>query len=232
MAVDMRGVVTVLLPGTGSDDDYLRRAFSGPLERAGAILVAVPPEPGDLLRGYASAVEAAAADGPIAVGGVSLGAAFGATWALANPTRTVAVLAALPPWTGLPDDAPAARSARHTAATLRRDGLDGVVAAMRASSPGWLADELERSWRRQWPGLPDAMAAAAGYPAPDTAALGRLAAPMGVVGCSDDAVHPLQVAQHWVQSAPRAALRTVTFGEFGPNPEALGAACLAALGDC
>ncbi|WP_293305499.1 alpha/beta hydrolase [Mycolicibacterium sp.] len=232
MAVDLRGVVTVLLPGTGSDDDYLRRAFAGPLRRAGAILVAVRPVPDDLLAGYADAVEAAAAEGPIAVGGVSLGAAFGATWALANPARTVAVLAALPPWTGPPQDAPAALSARHTATALRRDGLDAVTAAMRASSPGWLADELERSWRRQWPGLPDAMEAAAGYPAPDTAALRRLSAPMGVVGSPDDAVHPLEVAEHWAKSAPRAALRTVTFEEFGPHPEALGAACLAALQDC
>ena len=232
MAVDLRGVVTVLMPGTGSDEDYLRRAFAGPLERAGAVLVAVPPRPADLLAGYASAVEAAAARGPIAVGGVSLGAAFGAAWALANPTRTVAVLAALPPWTGAPEDAPAAVSARHTAASLRHDGLEAVIAAMRESSPAWLADELERSWRRQWPALPEAMEAAAGYPAPDTAALRRLSAPMGVVGSPDDAVHPIRVAEHWAHTAPRAALRAITFAEFGPHPEALGEACLAALGDC
>ena len=170
--------------------------------------------------------------GPIAIGGVSLGAAFGAAWAVANPTRTVAVLAALPPWTGAPGDAPAAASARHTAAALRRDGLEAVIAAMRAGSPGWLGDELERSWRAQWPGLPDAMEAAAGFAAPDTAALHRISAPMGVVGSPDDAVHPLQVARQWAQNAPRAALRTVTFEEFGPRPQALGAACLAALQDC
>ena len=232
MTVDLRGVVTVLMAGTGSDDDYLRRAFAGPLQQAGAVLVAVPPQPADLLRGYSEAVESAAAGGPIAIGGVSLGAAFGAAWAVANPTRTVAVLAALPPWTGAPGDAPAAAAARHTAAMLRRDGLEPVIAAMRAGSPGWLADELDRSWRAQWPGLPDAMDAAAGFAAPDTAALSRLPVPLGVAGSPDDAVHPLAVAEHWARTAPRGALRTVTFKEFGPHPEALGAACLAALQDC
>ena len=148
----MRGVVTVLLPGTGSDDDYLRRVFAGPLERAEATLLAVQPDPDNLLAGYLDALESAAADGPIAVGGVSIGAAVAACWALAHPDRTIAVLAVLPPWTGAPADAPAALSARHTAAMLRRDGLESVTAAMRASSPGWLADELARSWRRQWPG--------------------------------------------------------------------------------
>ena len=228
----MRGVVTVLLPGTGSDDDYLRRVFAGPLERAGATLVAVAPDPDDLLEGYRAALDSAAAGGPIAVGGVSLGAAVAVSWALAHPDTTIAVLAVLPPWTGAPGDAPAARSARHTAAMLRHDGLDAVTAAMRDSSPGWLADELARSWRRQWPGLPDAMEAAAGYPAPDTAALRRLSVPMAVVGAPDDAVHPLSVAQHWARSAPRAALGTVTLEQFGPDPQALGAACLAALQRC
>ena len=120
----MRGVVTVLLPGTGSDDDYLRRVFAGPLERAEATLIAVQPDPDNLLAGYLDALESAAADGPIAVGGVSIGAAVAACWALAHPDRTIAVLAVLPPWTGAPADAPAALSARHTAAMLRRDGLE------------------------------------------------------------------------------------------------------------
>jgi hypothetical protein len=76
---------------------------------------------------------------------------------VAHPERTAAVLAVLPPWSGEPGDAPAAVSARHTAATLRRDGLEATTSAMRASSPPWLADELARSWARQWPALPEAM---------------------------------------------------------------------------
>ena len=82
MAVDLHGVTTVLLPGTGSDDDYLRRAFGEPLRRAGATLVAVAPRPQHLVAGYLAALEDASAAGPVAVGGVSLGAAigFGAHW--------------------------------------------------------------------------------------------------------------------------------------------------------
>ncbi len=52
MAVDLGGVCTVLLPGTGSDDDYVYRAFSGALHDAGSAVVAVPPRPGGLIAGY------------------------------------------------------------------------------------------------------------------------------------------------------------------------------------
>lgn len=237
MTVNLHGVRTVLLPGTGSDEDYLRRAFAGPLRQVGATLIAVAPEPRRLVAGYLDALEEAAASGPIAVGGVSLGAAVAAAWALScatsragsGPEPVIAVLAALPPWIGASDDAPAAQSARYTAEALRRDGLTATVAAMRASSPAWLADELSRSWRRQGPDLADALEQAAGYAAPRPADFGRLAAPMGVVAVSDDPTHPLAVARRWVAAAPRAALRTVTLADFGPHPAALGTACLEAL---
>lgn len=229
VTVDIRGVVTVLLPGTGSDEEYLTRAFGGPLRDAGALLHAVAPDPGNLLDGYFRALQEAAQDGPIVVGGVSLGAAVAARWALTHPEGTVGVLAALPAWTGAPADAPAAVSARHTAALLRRDGLAATTAAMRSSSPGWLADELTRSWRRQWPSLPGAMEQAAGYVAPTVAELRTLAVPMGVAAASDDPIHPHAVALEWVSAAPHAALREVDLAAFGPHPARLGAACVAAL---
>ena len=229
MAVDLISVPTVLLPGTGSDEDYLQRAFASPLEQAGAVVVAVPPQPDHLVSGYLQALDEAAAAGPIAVGGVSIGAAVATKWALANPDRVIAVLAVLPPWTGPPAAAPAALSARHTAALLRRDGLAATTAAMMSSSPPWLAGELARSWSRQWPALPDAMDEAAGYAGPTAAELGRLAPPMGVVGASDDPIHPIAVAQQWAAAVPRASLVTVTLDLFGPHPAALGAAAVAAL---
>lgn len=229
MAVDLGGVSTVLLPGTGSDDEYLRRAFAEPLRSAGSRLVAVAPHPTGLVAGYLEALDEAGAHGAIAVGGVSLGAAVAAAWALRHPHRVVAVLTALPPWTGPPGRAPAALSARHTAVLLRRDGLDAAVATMASSSPEWLADELSRSWRRQWPALPDALEEAAGYVAPTAEQLGRLESPMGVAGAPDDPIHPLDVAREWAAAAPRAALCTVPLTRFGPRPEALGAACLEAL---
>ncbi|ORB75936.1 hypothetical protein [Mycobacterium scrofulaceum] len=231
MAVDLRGVSTVLLPGTGSDDDYVERAFSGPLRQVGALLVAPPPRPDRLIDGYVSALDAAARTGPIAVGGVSIGAAVAVAWALAHADKVVAVLAALPAWAGPPDGAPAALAARHTAAQLRADGLEVTTGQMRASSPPWLADELARSWRGQWPQLPGAMDEAAAYVAPTHAELARLAAPLGVAAAVDDPVHPLRVGVEWVGAAARAALRTVTLDQIGADPAALGAACLAALAD-
>ncbi len=220
-----------LLPGTGSDDDYLRRALAGPLTEAAARVVTVTPEPQRLVAGYLEALDRALEANPdgIAVGGVSIGAAVAARWALAHQHRTVLVLAVLPPWTGAPGDAPASLSARHTAGTLRRDGLDATTAAMRASSPSWLADELSRSWRRQWPALPDAMEEAASYVAPSADELRALTVPLAVIGASDDAVHPIGVAADWASWAPRAALRTVRLADFGPCPPLLGAACAAAL---
>jgi len=229
MAITLRGVPTVLLPGTGSDDDYVYRAFAGPLRDSGAVVIAAPPQPGRLIAGYLHALEEASRDGAIAVGGVSIGAAVATAWALAHPRRAVAVLAALPPWTGEPHAAPAALSARHTAHQLRTEGLAATTAQMQASSPAWLANELTRSWLAQWPELPDAMEDAATYVAPSVAELERLSVPMGIVAASDDPIHPLEVALEWVSAAPRAALRTVTLDEFGPDPSVLGAACVAAL---
>ena len=231
MAISVEHVATFLLPGTGSDDDYLRRALTGPLERAGARVVNVSPEPTRLVPAYLDSLDEALQSNPdgIAVGGVSIGAAVATRWALAHQDRTVAVLAVLPPWTGSPADAPASLSARHTADTLRRNGLDATTAAMRSSSPAWLADELARSWRLQWPALPDAMDDAAAYVGPSAAELRRLTVPLAVVGASDDAIHPAAVAADWASWAPRAALRTVRITEFGPRPQVLGEACIAAL---
>ncbi len=231
MCVVLHGVTAVLLPGTGSDDVYVNRAFSGPLQDAGARVLTPPPQPQQLIAGYLAALDEAAGAGPICVGGVSLGAAVATAWALAHPERAVAVLAALPAWTGAPGAAPAALAARHSAAQLRSDGLATTTAQMRASSPPWLAEELTRSWAAQWPHLPGAMEEAAGYVAPSRDELTRLAAPLGVVAAVDDPIHPLRVGEEWAAAAPRAALRTVTLDQLGADATALGAACLAALAD-
>jgi pimeloyl-ACP methyl ester carboxylesterase len=229
MAVDLAGVCTVLLPGAGSDDDYVYRVFSGALHDAGATVAAAAPRPSGLIAGYLADLDSAAAEGPIAVGGVSIGAAVAVTWALGHPGRAVAVLAALPAWTGSPEGAPAAAAARESALALRRDGLVAATAQMRASSPLWLADELTRSWVGQWPALPDAMEEAAHYVAPTCQALEGLAIPMGVAAAVDDPMHPVEVAVEWMTAAPRAALRTVTLDEIGADPAVLGAACVSAL---
>ncbi|MCH9730355.1 MAG: alpha/beta hydrolase [Actinomycetia bacterium] len=234
MAVNLQGVTTVLLPGTGSDDNFVHRAFSTALQGAGAVVVTPPPQPHRLLEAYhddLSSAARAAAPLPIAVGGVSIGAAVAASWALSHPDSVVAVLAALPAWTGAPDAAPAALAARYSAELLRRDGLLAATTQMQASTPKWLAEELTRSWLGQWPSLPDAMDDAAGYIAPSIGDLEGLTAPMGVVSATDDPVHPMEVGIEWASAAACASLRTVTLDQIGNNPAVLGAQCLAALWD-
>jgi pimeloyl-ACP methyl ester carboxylesterase len=232
MAVNLRGVTAVLLAGTGSDDDYVYRAFSGALHDAGAVVVTPAPDPNRLVAGYLAALdEAARGEAPIAVGGVSIGAAIATAWALRHPRQAVAVLAALPAWSGEPGNAPAALTARHSAAQLRENGLAATIAEMQAGSPPWLAAELTRSWLAQWPSLPDSIAEAAEYVAPTFEQLTALTVPMGVVAAVDDPVHPADVAVEWVAAAQHAALRTVTLDEMGADPAVLGAACLAALWD-
>jgi pimeloyl-ACP methyl ester carboxylesterase len=231
MAVDLRGVPTVLLPGTGSDDDFVYRVFCDVLHQVEAVPIPHKPQPGALIAGYIDALESAAAHGPIAIGGVSIGSAVAVSWAITHPQRVVAVLAALPAWTGEPTDTPAALSALQTAHHLRQDGLGATTARMQASSPAWLADELTRSWVGQWPALPEAMTEAAHYVAPSIALLETLQVPMGVAAASDDPIHPLDVGVEWVAAAPYASLRTLTLAQIGADPAALGAACFAALAD-
>ena len=135
MIIDLRAVRAVVLAGTGSDDDYITRAFGGPLRDAGATLLAPPPQPTRLIDGYLSGLDDAAREGPIVVGGVSIGAAVAVAWALRHPQRTVAVLAALPAWTGAPGSSPAAIAARYSAQRLREDGLITRAAATADGSP-------------------------------------------------------------------------------------------------
>ncbi|MBL3747337.1 alpha/beta hydrolase, partial [Mycobacteroides abscessus subsp. massiliense] len=47
------------MPGTGSDDDFINRAFGPALTQAGATLIAVRPEPDDLVNGYRRALDQA-----------------------------------------------------------------------------------------------------------------------------------------------------------------------------
>ena len=90
MAVNLRGVCTVLLPGTGSDDDYVYRAFSAALHAIGAVVAASVPQSSGLIGGYVADMDNAAREAPIAVGGVSIGAAVAAAWALLHPGHAVA----------------------------------------------------------------------------------------------------------------------------------------------
>ncbi|MGQ0479540.1 MAG: alpha/beta hydrolase [Pseudonocardia sp.] len=232
----------VLLPGSGSDEVFVTAAFHRPLAALGWRLVAPRPVAGSgVVAGYRVALDAAAdacvdpdGDAVPLVGGVSLGAHVAARWAADRAARGLpgpaGLLLAMPAWTGRPDGAPAAVAARSTARALRRDGVAATAADARAGTPRWLGDELTRAWSRHGNGLADSMAAAAAESGPTAADLARLRVPVGIVGLTDDPVHPVEVASAWRALAPCAALITTSLAATGRDPETLGrAAALAWL---
>lgn len=216
----------VVLPGTASDEVFVRSVFEGPLRRAGLRLVAPPPRPGNgLAEAHLAALDAASAT-PVLVGGISLGAHLAVEWALANPDRCAGLLLALPAWNGPPADAPAAVSARMSARAVRAHGVDATLAAVDAEP--WLTAELDRAWRRAGPGLAGSLDVAATRPAPDLADLARIAVPAGIAGCADDPIHPIEVARTWAATIPRAHLCATSLGALGRDRETLGRATVLA----
>lgn len=220
----------VLLPGAGSDEEFVSSAFARPLAAVGFRLVAIPPTPGpDLISHYLRALDrVATATGPILVGGVSLGGHLAVEWALCNQHRCTGLLAALPAWCGDPGDAPAAVAARWNATLVRAQGLDAALAIATRDTPAWLTAELNRSWRRHGAGLAVSLAAAAAHPAPTEEQLRGLTVPVGIAACTDDPVHPPEVAGRWVRALPQVARRDVTLSLLGADPESLGRAAVLA----
>lgn len=217
--------LAVLLPGTGSDDVFVRTVFEGPLAALGVEVVAPRlPRGADVVTGYLGLLDEVAdrSDGPVLVGGISLGAHLATEWALRAGRRCAGVLAALPAWHGAPGDAPAAVAARHTADTLSARGLEGALATATAGIAPWLAAELDRAWRRQGAGLEGGLRTAAAHPGPELAELATLDVPVGIAACTDDPVHPVWVARAWAAALPKAALRETTLDAFGADREALG----------
>jgi pimeloyl-ACP methyl ester carboxylesterase len=226
------GTVAVLLPGSGSDAVFVRRAFEGPLRAFGIPVQALPPTPGaDLVAHYRRALDAALDAGrPVLAGGISLGAHIAASWAAdRRDAGVVGLLLALPAWRGPAGSAPAALAARLTAAQVRREGTAGAVAAARGGgAPDWLVAELARAWAGYGGGLADALEAAAATAGPDDTALATLRMPVGVVGLTGDPVHPHAEAAAWARRIPAAQLCTASFTAFGTDPAVLGRAALLA----
>jgi pimeloyl-ACP methyl ester carboxylesterase len=220
----------VLLPGTGSDEVFVKAVFAGPLAEHGIGLVAPVPVPGpDLAERHLAALDDAAGDGPVLVGGISLGAHLAVEWAARNPDRCAGLLLVMPAWHGPMTGAPAGIAATASADLVDALGVDGALAEAGRGSPAWLAGELDRAWRRHGDGLAASLRVVAQRSAPDRTLLGRISAPAGVATCIDDPVHPLAIARSWTGALPSAALRTTTLAEFGADRAALGRAALAAL---
>lgn len=228
----------VVLPGTGSDDVLVRSAFAEALDEIGVRLVAPSPHtPSGLVDGYLAALDTASAAAhprPILVGGISFGAHLSAAWALRNQAHCAGLLLALPAWNGKADDAPAALAAHASAGLVREVGLDRALRLATADVAPWLAVELVRSWSGHGSTLADNLDAAADYPAPELTVLSTLDVPAGIAACTDDAVHPADVAYDWADALPRAAVAETTLAAIGADRGALGRttvqALLAALG--
>jgi pimeloyl-ACP methyl ester carboxylesterase len=221
----------VLIPGTGSDEVFVRSVYEIPLAAVGIPAVMPAPHPGTGLgEAYLAELDAAAARNPdgILAGGISFGAHLAAEWALRNPGRCAGLLLALPAWHGDPGDSPAAVAARLAADTVRAEGLESALTSLTGSADAWLAKELARAWRGYGDGLADSLRAAADRPAPTLDDLATLDIPAGIAGCPDDQVHPLTVAREWTKALNQAELRTTRLDIIGADPEALGRATVLA----
>ncbi|SEF34712.1 hypothetical protein SAMN05421837_107533 [Amycolatopsis pretoriensis] len=220
----------MLLPGTGSDEVFVRAVFGGPLRALGVPLIAPPPPPGAALAdGYLATLDALADEhGELLVGGISFGAHLAAEWAVANPGRCGGLLAALPAWNGVPGSAPASLAATLSADLVAGSGVD-VALAQTAGSPDWLRAELDRAWRRHGAGLADGLRVAAGRPSPSLGALAALDVPAGIGTCTDDPIHPTKVASEWATALPRGVLGETTLTALGADRESLGRATVLAF---
>ena len=219
----------MLLPGSGSDEVFLDRVFTAALSTVGVRAVPVRPDPTQVVASGRRALdEALEQDGPLLVGGVSLGAAVAARWALEHPERVSGLLLALPAWWGEPGAAPAAALAAHSAGRLREHGLTAVLAEVADGSPPWLAAELRRAWTRQWPHLPAALDQAAAHVAPTVEALARLGVPVGLAAAADDPVHPVGVADELAAASRLVRVERVTLALLGADPGSLGRAVVRA----
>lgn len=214
----------VLLPGTASDEVFVASVFARPLAQAGFSLVA-PASRG--VREHVEALDTAWDGVPLLVGGVSLGAHVAAAWAVRHPERCAGVLVALPAWHGAAAGAPAALAASASAAAVESSGVEAALHGV----DGWVGDELRRAWPRYGRRLATALREAAGSAAPTLTELAGLPVPVGVVACTDDPVHPFDIAREWVAALPRGVLRTTTLAAVGADREALGRAALAAYSD-
>ena len=220
----------MLLPGTGSDEVFVRAVFAGPLRALGVPLRTPPPPPGaSLADGYLAILDELADEhGELLVGGISFGAHLAAEWAVRNPGRCGGLLAALPAWNGPPGPAPASLAATLSADLVARSGVSAAL-AQTEGSPDWLRAELDRAWRRHGDGLAAGLRVAAARPSPSLEELAGLDVPAGVGTCTDDPIHPTKVAAEWAAALPRAALGETTLAALGADRESLGRATVLAF---
>ena len=207
--------VAVLLPGTASTADLVRRVFEPALAPLGLrVLAPDPPREGDPVAAYHQFIDNCrnGRTGAVrVVGGVSLGAHVAAAWAAGQVADRGAaglagldgLLLALPAWTGVPDPAAVAAAAAG-AARIRAGGIPAELARL---PDHWVTEELALAWSGYTAGqLAAVLERAATVPAPTPAELATVGCPVGIAAFRDDPLHPYPVAERWAAAFPRAAL--------------------------
>lgn len=231
----------VIAHGVGSSARFVLDAFTGGVVAAGFRLVsydlrghgnsgpARAPAQHALDRHVADLRAVADAVGARVVGGISLGGHAAATYA-ADGHGLEGLIVCLPAWTGrsTPGQGPHAAVADE----IRAVGVAGALD--RATSDAVVADWLRELLRRDWEAadaasLEAALVALDGGGAPGERELRTIPVPTGVVGWPDDPGHPIEVAQAWARSIPRAAFEPVTMPAVGKRPSVLGSAGWRAL---
>lgn len=231
------------LHGVGSSTTYLAEAVAPPLVTAGWRVLLVPlrghvgatavPDPAAhaLDRHVDDVARVAAATGPVAAVGVSLGAHALVAAAARGRLDVEALVAALPAWTGraVPGEGPHAA----TAAEVDAHGVAGMLARLRGE-PGlrpWLRRVLLRDLAAHHDAsLRAALVALDGGLAPTLADLAALRCRLGVVGWADDPGHPLAVARQWASAAPDGSLAELSLDDPDVDRTALGQVVATLLG--
>jgi pimeloyl-ACP methyl ester carboxylesterase len=221
------GATAVLLPGSGSTADFVRRAFGPALAGAGYALVTPDPEPG---AGVAAAALDALDRCPAElVGGVSLGAHLAVRWAAMQPRgRTEGMLLALPAWTGAPG--PIAAASAVAAAGVERHGTAGALRlAAAAGGEPWVIEELSAAWPTYGTELPATLRATSVEPGPTAEELRAVDVPVGLVGFRDDPMHPAPVVEEWAGLLACCAVEWLKLADLAADRSLLGTAALRAL---
>jgi pimeloyl-ACP methyl ester carboxylesterase len=229
------GPVAVVLPGSGSSAEFVRRAFGPPLAAAGYALLAPEPVPGpDLVTAAVAALDDAVRRYDVRlVGGISLGAHIAARWAATTGVaagaeacgRLAGLLLALPAWTGPPGMAAVASA--QAAVEVDRYGTAGALLRARAGGgPGWVADELAVAWPGYGGGLAATLRATAAAPGPGPDQLRRIDVPVGLVAFQDDPLHPAGVATEWAALLPRCRVHWLRLADPATDRTVLGTAAV------
>lgn len=243
----------VLAHGAGSTGDVVRRLIA-PADLGCESLVYLEDRTGDIDTVIAL-LEGAAGDRcdrgePVVVGGVSLGAHAAIRWTARRRQQhrrgPSLVLAALPAWTGEPDEV--ARANAITAGALRALGAGSSRPADLAAGPLLHADlaadphgsVITRTVlplvALGWHGyavdeLAEALDRAGCGPGPTAEELAAVDVPVIIASWSGDALHPEAVADAWASHLPRARHVRIDWDALDLDTRAFGHAIRVSLTD-